>query len=63
MVRPGFRSALLADATKAIGDMGFAGLQGEHMVAVENTDETHNIVVCTLCSCYPWSVLGIPPAW
>ncbi len=60
---PAFRTALMADATKAIDAMGFTGLQGEHMVAVENTDETHNVVVCTLCSCYPWSVLGIPPVW
>ncbi len=60
---PDFRAELLRDATKVIGDMGFTGLQGEHIVAVENTDEVHNVVVCTLCSCYPWSILGIPPAW
>lgn len=54
---------LLSDATAAIADMGFTGLQTEHMVAVENTAERHNVVVCTLCSCYPWTLLGIPPAW
>lgn len=58
-----FRQRLLADATSAIGELGFSGIQGEHMVAVENSDEVHNIVVCTLCSCYPWPVLGIPPTW
>ena len=60
---PDYRSRLLADATSAIGELGFSGIQGEHMVAVENTDEVHNMVVCTLCSCYPWPVLGIPPTW
>ena len=60
---PQFQSALMDDATKAISGMGFAGFQGEHMVAVENTDSVHNLVVCTLCSCYPWSVLGVPPVW
>lgn len=60
---PEYRQWLLADATAAIADMGFTGLQTEHMVAVENTDERHNVVVCTLCSCYPWTLLGIPPAW
>jgi nitrile hydratase subunit alpha len=59
----GFRRRLLEDATAAIASMGFAGRQGEHMVAVENTPETHNMVVCTLCSCYPWPVLGLPPTW
>ncbi len=58
-----FRDWLKRDATAAIGSMGFAGRQGEHMVAVENTPEEHNLVVCTLCSCYPWSVLGLPPTW
>lgn len=58
-----FRRALLTDATTAVSEMGFYGRQGEHMVAVENTDDTHNIVVCTLCSCYPWPLLGIPPGW
>ncbi len=60
---PQYREWLLDDATAAIADMGFTGLQTEHMVAVENTAEKHNIVVCTLCSCYPWTLLGIPPAW
>ncbi|MEO9631113.1 MAG: nitrile hydratase subunit alpha [Sulfitobacter sp.] len=58
-----FRAALLKDATAVVAEMGFFGRQGEHMVAVENTDEVHNIVVCTLCSCYPWPLLGIPPGW
>ncbi|AHC23874.1 MULTISPECIES: nitrile hydratase subunit alpha [Mycobacteriaceae] len=60
---PEYKEWLLRDATAAIADMGFTGLQTEHMVAVENTAEKHNIVVCTLCSCYPWTLLGIPPAW
>ncbi|QBF32759.1 nitrile hydratase subunit alpha [Thalassococcus sp. S3] len=60
---PEFHAALLSDATAAITEMGFFGRQGEHIVAVENTDSTHNMVVCTLCSCYPWPLLGIPPAW
>jgi nitrile hydratase len=60
---PEFRRWLLQDATAAIASLGFAGRQGEHMVAVENTPEVHNMVVCTLCSCYPWSVLGLPPTW
>ncbi len=59
----GFRDALLSDATAAVSEMGFYGRQGEHMVAVENTDAVHNMVVCTLCSCYPWPLLGIPPGW
>ena len=58
-----FRRRLLEDATAAIASMGFTGRQGEHMVALENTPETHNMVVCTLCSCYPWPVLGLPPTW
>jgi nitrile hydratase subunit alpha len=58
-----FRRWLLQDATAAIASLGFLGRQGEHMVAVENTPEQHNIVVCTLCSCYPWPVLGLPPTW
>ncbi|MBX2882844.1 MAG: nitrile hydratase subunit alpha [Granulosicoccus sp.] len=58
-----FRQWLLDDATEAIASMGFTGRQGEHMVVVENTPEIHNMVVCTLCSCYPWTVLGLPPAW
>ncbi len=58
-----YRQRLLADATKAIKELGFGGLQGEHMVVVENTATVHNIVACTLCSCYPWPVLGLPPTW
>src|SRR5436305_12934193 len=58
---PGYRARLLKDATPAIRELGYAGRQGEHIVAVENTPETHNMVVCTLCSCYPWPVLGLPP--
>ncbi|GAA3629310.1 nitrile hydratase subunit alpha [Kineosporia mesophila] len=60
---PAYQAWLLSDATAAIADMGFTGLQTEHLVAVENTDDVHNVVVCTLCSCYPWTLLGIPPAW
>ena len=58
-----FRRRLLDDATAAIASMGFTGRQGEHMVALENTPETHHLVVCTLCSCYPWPILGLPPTW
>jgi nitrile hydratase len=60
---PAYRERLFADATAAIRELGFSGLQGEHMVAVENSDHVHNVVVCTLCSCYPWPVLGVPPVW
>ncbi|MFN3953466.1 MAG: nitrile hydratase subunit alpha [Pararhodobacter sp.] len=60
---PAFAEWLARDATGAIAEMGFAGRQGEHMQAVFNTDQTHNLVVCTLCSCYPWPVLGLPPVW
>lgn len=60
---PAYRERLMSDATSAIAELGYTGRQGEHMVAVENTPETHNMVVCTLCSCYPWSVLGLPPVW
>ena len=60
---PAYRSRLLSDATAAIEELGFGGMQGEHMVALENTARTHNVVCCTLCSCYPWPVLGLPPAW
>jgi nitrile hydratase len=60
---PEFKRRLLADATEAIGEMGYLGAQGEHMVVVENTPTLHNMVVCTLCSCYPWPVLGLPPVW
>ncbi len=58
-----FRERLLADATSAIAELGYSGRQGEHMVALENTLARHNLVVCTLCSCYPWPVLGLPPVW
>jgi nitrile hydratase len=58
-----FRAHLFSDATAAIAELGYIGRQGEHMVALENTPETHNMVVCTLCSCYPWPVLGLPPVW
>lgn len=58
-----YRARLLTDATAAIAELGISGRQGEHVVAVENTPDTHNMVVCTLCSCYPWPLLGIPPAW
>lgn len=58
-----FRAALFADASAAIHSLGYIGRQGEHMVALENTPELHNVVVCTLCSCYPWPVLGLPPVW
>ena len=60
---PEFREWLKQDATAAIHSLGFTSRQGEHMIAVENDDETHHLVVCTLCSCYPWSVLGLPPVW
>jgi nitrile hydratase subunit alpha len=59
----GFRERLRADASAAIAELGYGGRQGEHMIAVENTPELHNLVVCTLCSCYPWPVLGLPPVW
>ena len=58
-----YKTRLLADATTAIAELGLSGRQGEHMVAVENTQKVHNLVVCTLCSCYPWPVLGLPPVW
>ena len=60
---PAFAAWLKKDATAAIESLGYMGRQGEHMVAVFNTPETHNMVVCTLCSCYPWPVLGLPPVW
>ena len=60
---PAYHARLMEDATSAIAELGYAGRQGEHMVAVENTPERHNLVVCTLCSCYPWPVLGNPPMW
>jgi len=58
-----YRKRLLKNATAAIAELGFGGMQGEHMMVVENTLHTHNVVCCTLCSCYPWPVLGLPPAW
>jgi nitrile hydratase len=60
---PAFREALLRDATAAIASLGYRGRQGEHMVVLENTLQRHHMVVCTLCSCYPWPVLGLPPTW
>jgi nitrile hydratase subunit alpha len=60
---PSYRAWLFDDASAAIGSLGYTGRQGEHMVAVENTAAVHNMVVCTLCSCYPWPVLGLPPVW
>ncbi|AYG66616.1 MULTISPECIES: nitrile hydratase subunit alpha [unclassified Rhizobium] len=60
---PAFADWLRRDATAAIASLGFSGRQGEHMCAVFNTPETHNLIVCTLCSCYPWAVLGLPPVW
>src|SRR5881275_1063184 len=58
-----FRAWLLEDASAAIASLGFTGRQGEHLIALENTPRVHNMVVCTLCSCYPWPVLGLPPVW
>jgi len=58
-----YRDWLLSEATAAIASLGYTGRQSEHMIAVENTPQRHNLVVCTLCSCYPWAVLGLPPAW
>jgi nitrile hydratase subunit alpha len=58
-----FRERLLDDGTQAIGELGFGGAEGEHLVVLENTPAVHNVVVCTLCSCYPWPVLGLPPRW
>jgi nitrile hydratase len=60
---PAYRARLLEDGTAAIAELGFGGPEGEHMVVVENTPDVHNVVVCTLCSCYPWPVLGLPPNW
>jgi nitrile hydratase len=62
-VDPAYKQRLLNDATAAIKELGFSGLQGEDMAVVENTPEVHNLVVCTLCSCYPWPTLGLPPVW
>ena len=60
---PAFKETLLADATKAVGTLGHVSRVGDHLVAVENTPKRHNMVVCTLCSCYPWEILGLPPVW
>ena len=62
-VDPAYKKRLLADATSAIAELGYAGRQGEDMIALENTQKVHHLVVCTLCSCYPWPVLGLPPVW
>ena len=62
-VDPSYKARLLRDATAAIAELGYRGAQGENMVVVENTPAVHNVVVCTLCSCYPWPVLGLPPVW
>ena len=62
-VDPSYKARLLTDATAAIAELGFSGMQGEHMMAVENGPKVHNLVVCTLCSCYPWPLLGLPPVW
>jgi nitrile hydratase len=62
-VDAGYRARLFSDATAAIAELGFSGPEGENMVALENTEAVHNVVVCTLCSCYPWPVLGLPPRW
>jgi nitrile hydratase len=62
-VDPAYKQRLLTDGTAAIKELGYSGLQGEDMVVLENTDEVHNVVVCTLCSCYPWPTLGLPPVW
>ena len=60
---PDFKQALLTDATSAVADLGYMGRQGEHLTVVENMPSAHNLVVCTLCSCYPWTLLGLPPVW
>jgi nitrile hydratase subunit alpha len=60
---PDYKQRLLTNGTRAIAELGFGGPEGDHMVVVENTDHTHHVVVCTLCSCYPWPVLGLPPEW
>jgi nitrile hydratase subunit alpha len=62
-IDPAFKQRLLTNADAAIAELGYGGMQGEHMVAVENNSNVHNLVVCTLCSCYPWPVLGLPPVW
>jgi nitrile hydratase len=60
---PAYKQRLLTNADAAIAELGYGGMQGEHMLVVENTAKVHNLVVCTLCSCYPWPVLGLPPVW
>ncbi|MBM4226958.1 MAG: nitrile hydratase subunit alpha [Gammaproteobacteria bacterium] len=60
---PAYKARLLADGTAAIAELGYSGIQGEDMVVIESTPETHNVIVCTLCSCYPWPTLGLPPVW
>jgi len=62
-VDPAYKRRLLADGTSAVAEFGFSGPQGEHLVVIENAPNVHNVVVCTLCSCYPWPVLGLPPSW
>jgi nitrile hydratase len=62
-VDPDYKWRLLEDATDAIAELGYGGLGGDHLIALENTPDVHNVVVCTLCSCYPWPVLGLPPGW
>lgn len=62
-VDPDYKARLLADGTAAIAELGYSGIQGEDMVVIENTPQTHNVIVCTLCSCYPWPTLGLPPVW
>jgi len=62
-IDPAYRQRLRDDASAAIAELGYGGMQGEHMVVVENTPQVHNMVVCTLCSCYPWPLLGLPPVW
>lgn len=62
-VDPDYKARLLADGTAAIAELGYSGIQGEDMVVIENTPDTHNVIVCTLCSCYPWPTLGLPPVW
>jgi nitrile hydratase subunit alpha len=62
-VDPAFKQRLLADGSAGIGELGFGGPEGDHLVVLENTEQVHNVVVCTLCSCYPWPVLGLPPDW
>jgi len=60
---PDFKARLLEDGSEAMKELGVSGMQAEHMIVVENTDDVHNVLVCTLCSCYPWAVLGLPPSW